>query len=194
MDTTKHTVFGDGKSVMAVGDLKSNAIGSGARANGGKPPFELIPLNVIAHYHRRCIELKAVVTEPGWLDMTRALACLGDWQESGDIDMLYQALWYLGDGWEECAWVFDYGREKYDEWNWAKGMKWSIPLACAARHLRRMLAGEANDSESGRPHRGHVFCNIVMLITYHHTYLEGDDRPRLLRARKPDAVPEALAA
>jgi hypothetical protein len=57
-------------------------------------------------------------------------------------------------------------------------MAWSIPLACAARHLVfGMMAGEEFDLESKLTHRGHFLCNIVMLLTFIRTYPEGDDRP-----------------
>ena len=56
-------------------------------------------------------------------------------------------------------------------------MAWSIPLACATRHLIAMINGEEIDPESGLPHRGHVYCNICMLLTYAETFVEGDDRP-----------------
>jgi hypothetical protein len=56
-------------------------------------------------------------------------------------------------------------------------MPWSVPLACATRHLLAMIRGESIDPESGIPHRGLVFCNVVMLYTFGRTYQEGDDRP-----------------
>ena len=63
-------------------------------------------------------------------------------------------------------------------WNWAKGQAWSVPLASALRHIVfGILAGETHDPESGETHRGHVACNIVMLLTYLTSYPEGDDRP-----------------
>jgi len=79
---------------------------------------------------------------------------------------------------EDCARVFDYGRNKYASWNWAKGMAWSVPLACLLRHLSAWQAGEDNDPESGLPHLGHAMCNLVMLSTYARTFQEGDDRPK----------------
>lgn len=79
---------------------------------------------------------------------------------------------------EDCARVFDYGRNKYAAWNWAKGMDWSIPYACALRHLSAWFRGEDNDPESGLPHLGHVMCNLVMLSTYARTFPEGDNRPK----------------
>ncbi len=109
-----------------------------------------------------------------------ALESLGVWQRGQDPNFLLDVLTRLGpDGWEECARVFEYGRRKYAAWNWAKGMPWSVPLACAARHLVAMHFGLLLDNESGLPHRGHVFCNVVMLLTFLDTYPEGNDLPPL---------------
>jgi hypothetical protein len=160
------------KDAIGIGDLESTERGSGARFNSGKPPIELIPFAAIAAAFRgpwvREQELACIA----------ALDALGRWQAGGGVECLTEALQALGhDGWAECAEVFDYGRRKYAAWNWAKGMPWSAPLACAGRHLLKMLRGEMTDQESGKPHRGHVFCNVVMLMTYSHTYTEGDDRP-----------------
>lgn len=156
---------------MSIGDVTSSAKGSGARFNTGKPPLDLIPLRAIAAYHR------GPHVNDERLGMIAALDALGRYQEGGDTDCLLDAYRSLGDGWVECAQVFDYGRAKYAAWNWAKGMAWSVPLACAARHLQAMLTGEILDGESKLPHRGHVFCNLVMLWTYASTFTEGDDRP-----------------
>lgn len=154
-----------------VGDVRSDARGSGARFNDGKPPMELVPLHVLASVwdsqadddeHRR---------------LCRVMWSLARFQAGGSEADLNQAIKDLGEPWEACARVFDYGRRKYAEWNWAKGMKWSIPIACAARHLMAMHAGEKEDPESGLPHAGHVLCNLVMLHTFVVTYPEGDDRP-----------------
>jgi len=161
------------KFKMAVGDLNSDAKGTGARANGGKPDLSLIPLGIMAEHlehdlHHQEQELSGQIG---------ALHALGRWQQTRDENYLFDALSCLGiDGWEEGARVFEYGKRKYAAWNWAKGMPWSVPLACAARHLVAMWAGgEHLDKESGLPHRGHVYCNVVMLIQYGRTYQEGDD-------------------
>lgn len=73
--------------------------------------------------------------------------------------------------------VWEYGEKKYAAWNWARGMKWSVPYECALRHLARWQAGEENDGESGLPHLAHAMCNLRMLTLYSKTYKEGDDRP-----------------
>lgn len=163
----------------AVGDVNSTARGSGARFNAGKPDLALLPLSILALSYGptagRCDG-----------DAIRCLRMLGGWQETGDPTYLYQAISELGgDPWGEAARVFTYGTGKYAPWNWAKGMAWSIPLACAARHLKKVIElGEQDDDESKLSHRGHVVCNIVMLLTYLQNYPEGDDRPRMLGAPK----------
>ena len=78
---------------------------------------------------------------------------------------------------EDEARVWMYGRAKYAAWNWAKGMPWSVPLACALRHLAAFQRGEECDPESGLPHLAHAMCNLRMLTLFANTYPEGDDRP-----------------
>lgn len=73
--------------------------------------------------------------------------------------------------------VWMYGAQKYAAWNWTKGMPWSVPFACAMRHLAAWQRGEANDTESGLPHLAHAMCNLRMLTLFADTYPEGDDRP-----------------
>jgi hypothetical protein len=163
---------------MSVGDVQSAERGSGARYNNGKPPVDLIPVRLIG-------EQLARQDNPASLPLIH----LGEFQVGGGADSLYQVIEDLGPAWDECAAVFDYGRKKYAAWNWAKGMAWSIPIACATRHILFGLArGEVNDPESGLPHRGHVLCNVVMLLTYLETYPEGDDRPVQWLSRKVENV------
>ena len=155
----------------AVGDVNSTAKGSGARFNSGKAPLDLLPIFVLA----------ASVKPKNGKGETQALYWLGQWQMTGDTSFLMSALQNLGPNiWAEAAHVFDYGRKKYAEWNWAKGMAWSIPVGCAARHLMAAINGEETDSESGLSHLAHAACNIIMLLTYETTFPEGDDRPRYL--------------
>ncbi len=151
---------------MTIGDVTSNDRGSGARFNDGKPDYSLIPLVMIGQHYLS-------IGRHHWA--TLALIELGHWQ-TRDATLL-NVLDTIGtEAWPECARVFDYGRNKYAAWNWAKGMPWSVPLACAARHLIAILDGEDIDQESKLPHRGHVVCNLVMLMQFQITYLEGDDR------------------
>lgn len=165
MNVAEYEALGAG----GIGDIASDARGSGARFNSGKPDLALVPLRLVATAAGFTGEFAAAST---------ALDRLGAYQETQEQRYLYSALDALGfDGWQECARVFEYGKRKYAAWNWAKGMPWTVPLACAARHLLAMIEGEAEDPESGLPHRGHVFCNVVMLLTYRSNFAEGNDLP-----------------
>lgn len=156
---------------MSVGDVHSDARGSGARFNDDKAPLHLIPLGLIADSF---IDVKGNDLQD---DVRDALDCLGSFQTIGNPEYLLIGLGAMWSYWRDCAAVFDYGRKKYAEWNWAKGMAWSIPLACAARHALAILEGEEIDAESGLPHVGHLLCNMVMLRTFVDTYPEGNDLP-----------------
>jgi len=165
-----------------VGDLSSKAVGSAARFNASKPPLELIPGKIIAAYEATMTQRPAGPPSvgPRWGE---ALAYLGVFQMRQNIDCaapLMSALFALDHDrtlWADCARVFDYGREKYAAWNWAKGQAWSVPIGSALRHIVfGGMRGEDLDLESGLSHRGHVACNIVMLLWFINHYPEGDDR------------------
>lgn len=164
----------------SVGDINSDAKGSGARFNSGKPPYELVPLQLMADYYHMIDGIPGIENLPS--APIAALGYLGKFQyrderDDDDSTNLMNAMIELGDGWKECAEVFAYGAKKYKAFNWCKGMAWSVPIACAARHLQAIIDGEVNDPESGKSHRGHAYCNIVMLLVFLETYTEGDDRP-----------------
>lgn len=160
-----------------IGDVNSEARGSGARFNAGKLPVELVPVWIVADYYVGGAPDDAPAAS-ATDEAIAVLHTLGRWQ-TGELcaaDVLRE----MDDWVEDCTRVFDYGRKKYAAWNWAKGMSWSVPMACAVRHCLAILRGEKNDPESGLPHRGHLACNLVMLAQYELTYREGDDRPRHL--------------
>ena len=79
---------------------------------------------------------------------------------------------------EDEARVWMYGEKKYDRFNWMKGMEWSVPYACAMRHLAAWQRGEDIDVESQQKHLAHVMANVRMLLLYSETYPEGDNRPK----------------
>lgn len=160
----------------SVGDINSDAKGSGARYNAGKPPYELVPLQLMARYYRAYLAANRDLITDEKQNAVVALEHLASFQERYDGAVLIEALLVLGQPWPSCAKVFGYGKRKYIEWNWAKGMAWSIPIACAARHLEAIILGQDMDPESGELHAGHVACNIVMLLTFERTFPEGDDR------------------
>jgi hypothetical protein len=157
-----------------IGDINSDAKGSGARFNTGKVPYELLPLLAVQKWQATWARSRCPVA--------RIIDALAAWQAGDDAELRKALILATGHSAElnalaDAARVFDYGRKKYAEWNWAKGMPWSAPLACAVRHCVAILSGEENDPESGLPHIGHVKCNLLMLLTFAETYPEGDDRP-----------------
>jgi len=181
-----------GPRLMAVGDVNSSARGSGARYNDGKPDLSLIPLTLLAG---TLPSAPAADAEHGReMQVARAvLLQLGRYQLTQDIRQLDVALTMLAPWWEDCARVFEYGRNKYASWNWAKGMAWSIPIACAGRHAMKIIRnGQRTDDESTRRHLGHIMANLVMIRTFVETFPEGNDLPdpNLFRApTKPEEGP-----
>jgi hypothetical protein len=157
---------------VSIGDVNSNERGSGARYNDGKAQVQFIPAGVIADYysdragesHEKCVAI-AILYE---LDRI----------EQGDEDAINGALDYLGDHrWKGAGEQFAFGAKKYAAWNWAKGMPWSVPLACCKRHLIKFLEGELCDEESGVHHFGAVACNLIMLAHFKKHYRAGRDLP-----------------
>ncbi len=77
-----------------------------------------------------------------------------------------------------CARILMWGSKKYAPWNWAKGGQWSTPMDCLLRHLFKWwFCGEEVDKESGEHHLDHAMCNLLFLIHYNKTHLDGDNRP-----------------
>ena len=150
-----------------VGDLKSNAKGSGARDNGGKMRADLLTWHDVSYL----------------FDMRDGpMGCLGRFQETHDpaelrelVNVLYQG--DIQQALVDAAGVFEFGAKKYKAWNWHKGMAWSVPVACIGRHLLAIQRGEIFDKDSGLAHAGHVVCNVFMLLCYCRTYREGNDLP-----------------
>lgn len=156
-----------------IGDVNSNERGSGARYNQGKPDFSLIPLKILADSTKDYVDVEVQ-------HIAKAVAAVGKFQmrqTTNDRDTLQGAVAMLSEHLPACADVFNYGRKKYAAWNWAKGMAWSIPIACIGRHFYQLAYhDEKLDSESDLSHVGHILCNIIMLIWYLDNYQEGDDR------------------
>ena len=156
-----------------VGDITSDKKGSGARYNNGKPNYSLVVLSQLS----QVLSNRSYNLEHAYLfDVLNNLAVF---QETQDVSCLYEALNELGmDAIEESTHVFTYGAMKYKSWNWLKGMQWSVPLACAVRHLLKIVRdGEEVDDESGRKHVGHIVANVMMMIHYTNYYKEGNDLP-----------------
>ncbi len=72
--------------------------------------------------------------------------------------------------------VLTFGAEKYEDWNWAKGMKWHRPFRAALNHLWKWWLGQEIDPDSGLHHLDHAACNIMFLAHYQHYKVGDDDR------------------
>jgi hypothetical protein len=72
--------------------------------------------------------------------------------------------------------VLEYGAQKYEPWNWARGMKWLRLWNAVMRHLWAWVRGEDNDAETGLSHLAHAVCSLLFLIEYRRAGLGTDDR------------------
>lgn len=177
---------------MSVGDITSDERGSGARFNDGKIEMHQIPWWVLEN-------LRGVMPRtPGQATVTDVLILLGRWQRGVGV-ALEEATVCLMDVLDErrpfpdhecpmgdripsyvmdgVARVLMYGARKYKRGNWAKGMKWSVVMDCALRHLvADVEAWDSQDQESKLPHLDHALCNLIFLLAYRELYPEGDDR------------------
>ena len=157
---------------MNIGNVESNIRGSGARNNAGKPPMHLIPYTLIANSY----DISSL--DPEKKMVQSLLYHSGLFQQTGHVVYLEDALKVAKNYWADCAEVFGYGANKYAEYNWCKGMKWSVPLGCIGRHCLKVLSlNEMTDDESGLSHIGHIMCNLVMLETFILSFPEGNDLP-----------------
>lgn len=57
--------------------------------------------------------------------------------------------------------VLMFGAQKYEPFNWQKGLKKDEILESMQRHLGKLIDGEENDPESGLHHIGHIMCNAM---------------------------------
>lgn len=155
-----------------IGDITSDAKGTGARYNAGKVDYSLIPLRILADSlfdYEHTSESSIYV---------RAIYLLGLFQENQDSESLWTAFHLFDKDCSGMIQVLEYGKRKYKEWNWLKGQPWSVPLASAVRHMMKIIIdGEECDAESGLKHEWHFKCNVMFLIQYAKSYKEGNDLP-----------------
>ena len=74
------------------------------------------------------------------------------------------------------AGVFGYGADKYDEHNWAQGMRWTRMADALLRHVGAWIEGEDLDEESGHHHLAHAGCCLLMLLAMVVRGIGEDDR------------------
>lgn len=154
-----------------VGDLNSNARGSGARKNEGKAQLDLIPVRFWIDSFRFFSSYYDGIPPMWWT----GLEALMRFQE-GEDHAIREFLAYRD--LRPAVEVFEFGARKYKAWNWAKGMPWSVCFGCCLRHAeKRLVQNKLLDDDSGHTHWGHFLCNLIMLAWYVDAYPEGDDRP-----------------
>lgn len=62
--------------------------------------------------------------------------------------------------------VLMFGKTKYGEGNWQKGMGWITVYNSLIRHVIAWRNGEDLDTESGEHHMSHIICNAIFLLWY----------------------------
>lgn len=87
---------------------------------------------------------------------------------------------------------FTYGAIKYDDWNWAKGMRKGRIMAALGRHWVAYMVGEDCDDESGLPHLWHMGCCVAMLTAGESRGVAIEDRQEAVESYRK--VKEAFAA
>ncbi len=83
---------------------------------------------------------------------------------------------------DETARVLQFGADKYEPYNWAKGIKYSRVFSALLRHLWAFWRGENNDVETKLHHLGHAMCCLMFLLHYemnYDKYHNYDDRPQM---------------
>lgn len=81
---------------------------------------------------------------------------------------------------EGTARVLAFGANKYEPYDWAKGIKYSRVFAALLRHLWAWWRGEQLDSETNLHHLFHASCCLMFLCHYEQhqrKYREFNDKP-----------------
>jgi len=82
--------------------------------------------------------------------------------------------------------VLHFGADKYEAYNWAKGMKWSRVFGAMMRHMWAWWAGKGPttksfiwgdlDDETKMSHLWHASCCLMFLVAYEERGTGEDDR------------------
>jgi hypothetical protein len=78
--------------------------------------------------------------------------------------------WFL----EEVSKVLTSGAIKYDDNNWAKGIRSTRLVGATLRHVFAYMRGEVNDPEWGYHHLAHAACCLMFLVHQDVTGLYGE--------------------
>jgi hypothetical protein len=88
---------------------------------------------------------------------------------------------------EEVAKVYSFGCQKYEAWNWRKGLTFSRCYAAVMRHLYAWWwKGETIDPESGCHHLASVAFYVLNFMCYEQDGRKDlDDRPKTSSTSSP---------
>ncbi len=78
---------------------------------------------------------------------------------------------------EQLGKVYSFGSDKYADYNFRKGYRWSLSFDAMQRHLWAFWAGEEDDDESGLSHLAHAIWHGLTLLLFSRKGLGTDDRP-----------------
>lgn len=94
---------------------------------------------------------------------------------------------------EEVAKVLDFGRKKYAQHNWRKGISIGRLLGAALRHIFAYMRGEDVDAETGLSHMAHAMCCCMFIIWTARERPDLDDRWRGNREEEHHQIGKALS-
>lgn len=83
--------------------------------------------------------------------------------------------------------VLAFGAQKYQPYNWAKGILFSRVFSALQRHLWDWYMRDDLDEETRLNHLGHACCCLMFLTHYVYSerYSNYDDRPRYNNLEEP---------
>ena len=82
----------------------------------------------------------------------------------------YEAITELGK-------VYGYGEDKYHDYNFRRGYRWSFSYDAMQRHIYAFWNREDRDGESGLHHMAHAAWHCLTLMFFSLTNRGTDDRP-----------------
>ena len=77
---------------------------------------------------------------------------------------------------QDVGLIFTHGAQKYGEYNWLGGMRWSRFIGATLRHFFAWCRGEKKDKESGYHPLLHAIVSLMMLYVYEKHCIGIDDR------------------
>lgn len=78
----------------------------------------------------------------------------------------------------ELGRVFAFGEQKYEDYNFRKGYKWSLSFDALQRHAWAFWNRQDNDPESKLHHMAHAAWHCLVMLFYSLMGVGEDDRPR----------------